>query len=742
MKYNKFFFAALVIAFAASSESYAADNYRIDTSSDSSAVSVADTLTNVLGKPTDLKEATVTSFMTSRRVIEMPASLNVTGAYEIRKRSSVTVADAISTEPGVSMGGDGVWAKNVNIRGLGEGRLVTLIDGNRVETATDLTASLSMIDVNDIERVEVIKGAQSSLYGSGAMGGIVNVITRGGYFADKNYFEGNLTSSFASANTNYSEYLSLNAGGKKWYLKVSGTYGAAKNMRTPLGMLENSQFNTYNVSAKVGFKPFKNHILKLQYQRNYSYDVGIPGGSTFPQTATARYTNIGRDLIDASYEINKLTDIFSSLKVSYFHQAIGRDVLMNPNTVTETKLPNGNIQRQTPTSITPLATHVTNGGKIQGTMDFGDINTMIFGVDAWRRDITADRTKNVTMEIINPQSVIAKTNYIVRNETPLPDASSTNAGLFIQDEAHFFNKRLTLMAGARFDMNWTKNDTVYNVNYTIVNDVRNDNPAGKQVTFDAGKSFNVSWSANAGLLFKAAKDIDLTLNLARSYRAPSLEERFKYIDLGNVVRLGNPNLKPEDGYSAELGFRIWKSKINLEASAYVNRLRNMIVEAPGEPLEGGAATLVNKNVGKAFLYGFELKVDYDIYRGLGVFFSGSYVCGRDTENNLWLPGIPPLNGRLGFRYTYDEVGTISFTAVAAAAQNKIATGEVATKGYCRMDLTLSTRRFELGRYCSLQGFAGIENIADVAYTNHLSTNRGDVSVEPGRNFYVRLNFTF
>ena len=55
---------------------------------------------------------------------------------------------------------------------------MTLIDGNRVETATDLTASLSMTDVNDIERVEVVKGAQSSLYGTGAMGGIVNIITR------------------------------------------------------------------------------------------------------------------------------------------------------------------------------------------------------------------------------------------------------------------------------------------------------------------------------------------------------------------------------------------------------------------------------------------------------------------------------------------------------------------------------------------------------------------------------------
>ena len=75
------------------------------------------------------------------------------------------------------MGSDGPWATSINIRGLSENRLVILVDGHRVETATDLTASFSMIDVNDIERAEVIKGAQSSLYGTGAMGGIVNIIT-------------------------------------------------------------------------------------------------------------------------------------------------------------------------------------------------------------------------------------------------------------------------------------------------------------------------------------------------------------------------------------------------------------------------------------------------------------------------------------------------------------------------------------------------------------------------------------
>ncbi len=116
--------------------------------------------------------------------------------------------------------------------------------------------------------------------------------------------------------------------------------------------------------------------------------------------------------------------------------------------------------------------------------------------------------------------------------------------------------------------------------------------------------------------------------------------------------------------------------------------------------------------------------------------------GKDTENDENLPAMPPLNGRLGFRYTYPSIGSIDLTAVGAADQNKIAAGETATDGYIRYDLSLSTRRFNLGRVCGLQIFAGMDNIFDKAYTNHLATNRGEVTVEPGRNLFVRANFDF
>ena len=197
--------------------------------------------------PVPLGEIVVTSLRLDRQIRNLPTSMVVVDSSLYQKRSAFTIANVLEEEPGVSRGGDGVWATNINVRGFSEDRLVILIDGNRVETATDLTASLSMIDVNDIERVEVIKGAQSSLYGTGAMGGIVNIITKQGHFGQKPYVTADVISGYASVNNLFSNHASVSAGSRKWYLNLGGTYAKAGNLRTPDGMLPNSRYNTRHI---------------------------------------------------------------------------------------------------------------------------------------------------------------------------------------------------------------------------------------------------------------------------------------------------------------------------------------------------------------------------------------------------------------------------------------------------------------------------------------------------------------
>ncbi len=702
-------------------------------------------------QPIPLGELVVSSFRVNRSIRELPTPLAVVEAFDFQQESAITLSNVLANEPGVAVGGDGVWATNVNVRGLSENRLVTLIDGNRVETATDLTASFSMIDVNDVERVEVIKGAQSSLYGTGAMGGIINIITKDGSFKDSPYLSGNIITGFSSVNEKYTGHASINAGAEKWYLRASGSYTDASNINTPEGVLPNSQFTANNLSATLGVKPLSNHKLKINFQRYWANDVGIPGGDAFPGPATATYTDIGRQLISANYEITDVTDKLTSLKLNYFTQYILRDVALSPNVVNEVPIPTG-TQRITPELFTPTGEHLTHGAQLQTSWQLSSKNTLTAGIDVWARKLTTSREKYIRVDVINEDDDIEATNNLVRGETPIPESTFGSAGVFVQDETNFFDDKLTLILGGRLDGILIQNEQGFDIDYLIVNGERNDTPPNQRITFEEGAENDVSWSANTGLLYNLVSDIDLSLNLARSFRSPSLEERFKYIDLGNLVRLGDPSLNPESGYSVDMGVRVWKPSLSLQVNTFANWLTNMIVETPGEfiytintgPSQGTTdttAALINANVSKAFLYGADLGFQYNVYSGIVLFGSGAYVRGRDTEAGEDLPLIPPLNGRLGLRYKHPKMGAIQFAWLGATKQDKLGEGELQTDGYSRFDIALSSHKINVG-LSSVQLFAGVDNVTNRKYTNHLSTNRGAISIEPGRNIYLRLRLSF
>ncbi|MDY0079416.1 MAG: TonB-dependent receptor, partial [Ignavibacteriaceae bacterium] len=125
-----------------------------------------------------------------------------------------------------------------------------------------------------------------------------------------------------------------------------------------------------------------------------------------------------------------------------------------------------------------------------------------------------------------------------------------------------------------------------------------------------------------------------------------------------------------------------------------------------------------------------------------VFYTtASYVRGEDISASSDLPLVPPLNGRVGIRYKHLSFGYVDVAAHLFSRQNNIAKGERETPGYATLNFYLSSVPVYL-YYMNLRFFAGIENILDKEYRNHLSTNRGTVLVEPGRNLFFKINLTF
>ncbi|KAF1687967.1 TonB-dependent receptor [Pseudoxanthomonas broegbernensis] len=131
---------------------------------------------------TDLERVVVTATRTEQNLDDAPASISVITREELRQRPVQDLSDALRGTPGVVLSGIGLTRRGVRVRGMDSEYTLTLVDGRRINAASDAIAhadfDLGWIPAEAIERIEVVRGPMSSLYGSEALGGVVNVITR------------------------------------------------------------------------------------------------------------------------------------------------------------------------------------------------------------------------------------------------------------------------------------------------------------------------------------------------------------------------------------------------------------------------------------------------------------------------------------------------------------------------------------------------------------------------------------
>ena len=667
---------------------------------------------------------------------DVPIPVSAVTSENISNAAPQTVADALKTAPGIALGRDGAWGTRVIVRGLTDNNLVTLVDGNRVDTATEIAAGLSMIALDDIERVEVIRGAGSSLYGTGAIGGVVNIITREGHYDDHFYLNGALEGGYGSVNDFGAGSFSLSLGNSCWYSRFGGMLRNAGDVHTPNGELRNSQFKDKNVSAKFGIKPFEKHEIKLNYQRFKAEDVGIPGvASLFPAQADVRYPDERREMLSVEYIGRNWTSFLRQTSVKYFFQNIDRNVENIPHVVK-----NNPPTRVSVLKVLPQAGHQTDGIQFQSDWLLGKYQYLIIGLDYWKKEYIGIRENKQKIETLNASSgTVINTIYKDVFEKPLPNSSYASIGVYAQDEISLMRRSFTISLGGRFDRINVENEQVLNPLYEVINGARNDHPANQTKLWEAQKIHDQSWSANLGILYQLNEHLRVTFAGAKSFRSPYLEERYLYVDLGNLVKIGDPNLKPEKGIFADLGIQFYSSDFGFSGNFFVNQLEDLVVDEPSTFEDRPA--LKKTNIGKARLTGFDAHVDWSFYENISVYATMAYVKGEDLKQHAALPLIPPLNAKLGVHWTWNRCLELDLSATLFAEQTRIAEGERQTPGYTVVDIYLNTKPWRTG---SLKHrlVLGIENMADKAYRNHLATNRGTILVEPGRNFVAKWKIEF
>ena len=634
-----------------------------------------------------------------------PGSTGVVESREIVLAPKASLADSLGRIPGLKRTGDSPWGQDISIRGLAGPSVIILINGKRINTATDMNARLGFINPADVERIEVLKGPVSALYGSGSTGGVVNIITRKGAFTGDMEVHGRIHANVSSNPGGGGLYGNLSLSGPRAWGFASGAYreyGDTFGGRNT--HLANSDFMDTQGRAMLGLKPWDPLTLTFEYMQSHGNDIGIPGGvSSMPAWARVRYpktlfTYFGAD---AALDINGR--YLKSLEASFYYTENQRRVQVDKNPFAGT-YPH-------PVQINPAADHETYGGRLQATFEAGE-HTIVTGADFWTWDISSRRVRQLMRPAPNPDL------YLV--DSPTPDARQVSIGLFAEDDWKL-NRDVTLNIGARLDYLRTKNDPMYNVT-----------PAATTLLYGTGKESDLGWHVHAGLTWKLNEAWSQSFLLASSYRAGDVMERFKFISLGGGVNLyGNPEIEPEQSLYAEYGLHYDVKPFKADMRLFANIITNYIAEK-----RVNATRIELSNVDDARIYGAELEMRWDFAENWGAYGSVAVLYGRDEEKSQALPGIAPVNGRIGVDYKHSGFWA-RFESDMIAAQRSTPENVGDTKGVILLNAavgyTFKTRDFKHDISLTL------DNLCNTRYYNYLAHQRGNMVWEPG--FAAMVNYS-
>ncbi len=223
-----------------------------------------------------LEEIVVTGTRTRRSIMDSPVSLSLITAEEIDHINADNVADILRDLPGISVSDSGqAGLKRIRIRGEEARRMALLIDGQEFTDHREVGVPM-LIDPGMIDRIEIVRGPASVLYGAKALGGVVNIITRRGGVRP---MQASLSTSFDTATNGFHNLASLYGDANEFYYRMSFSGNRQNDRETPAGKVENTSYNSDSIALTLG-KSFigsewmGDQSLELVYE-NFNSDAEV-----------------------------------------------------------------------------------------------------------------------------------------------------------------------------------------------------------------------------------------------------------------------------------------------------------------------------------------------------------------------------------------------------------------------------------------------------------------------------------
>ena len=646
------------------------------------AAALADTLTDAAADTLEapliaLPDVVVTAVLSPTAASEAIRPSAVFAGEELQRRLAATLAQTVETIPGVTVTSMGPGTSQPVIRGLGGDRILMLEDGQRVgDVVSSGPDHATAVTPSSAQRIDVVRGPSAILYGSNALGGVINVVREEiprtvparmtGFTSLQAHGATRAIGGSSQVTVGVTDHIPLR-------VEVSKRQGG--DLRTPIGRLEGTQTDVRSVAAGTSWVDDWGYAGGAF--RYFANDYGIPGGflgghtngvRTEQERAAGRFRSVIRPgggveaiEVDAGYTWYR------------HHEMEPPDIL---GTLYEREIVSGEAR----------ARHAGWGPFASGA----------FGA-------------RVSWEDFGHGGALYT-----------PNARRNTQALYVLEELEL--DPISLEVGLRYDRVDLEPD---------------EEDASSDIGHIRARSFGAV-SGSLGALLPVTGEFALGASVGRAFRTPDIHELYSEGPhlAANSFDVGNPSLDTETGLGVDVFGRITGQHLSAEATWFRNTIAGYVFpQATGELSR--VRLPIYQFVGEdAELTGFEGVLGWSPPAGFRLEAAASYVRGTIRATDEPLPFMPPLQGRVSIGYSPVN-WFVEAEARMAASQERTGRFEAPTDGYAILGVSGGVRFTLAGRQHVVT--VHLENIGNTEYRRHLSRVK-EIMPEAGRSLSVTYRF--
>lgn len=666
---------------------------------------------------------------------KIPFQVAVTKKADLLQSSSTNIIESITKQAGVSSLSSGPAVSKPVIRGLGFNRVLTINDGVRQEGQQWGEEHGIEIDAASVNKIEILKGPASIIYGSDAMAGVINIISN--VPVPNNTVAFNAGSDLQSNNKLRSLYGNFSGNKNGLSFNVYGTVKAAADYKNKYdGYVYNSNFNEHNFGGYVGYNNDwgYSHLLLSKF----NLVTGLVEGERDSLGNFIKVNENGDEAIATEEDFNRTSPETPYQKIRHFKIASDNSIKIGSNRL---KL-NLGFQRNEREEMAII-------DNVEKSALYFDLKTITYTSQFYFKEING--WKNSIG--LNGMS---QTNTNLGVEQIIPDYKLFDIGSYFFTQKEF--NKINLSAGFRYDTR--------NVNVETLKE-------GNQEKGEAFTKAFSNFSGSAGFTYPFAKNFNLKLNIARAFRAPSIPELATNGAHEGTTRYeyGDVNLKSEVSTQTDASVEYANDHFSVNVAGYLNHFNNFIYYRKLENASG-LDSLVETNgqlltafkfdQQKSNLSGIEVSLDVHPHPldWLHIENTFSIVRGKfltAVEGSYNIPFMPAPKLFTEFRADFKKIKNnirnfyLKLEIENTFQQNNIFTAyntETSTPGYTLVNAGIGTEMFSRKNKQLFGIYFTGSNLADVSYQNHLSRLKylsenlatGRMGVfNMGRNFGVKIN---